>query len=83
MPGVIVTQERSSLPIRIGARSNIQDLACVHLTEGLSQTIVGADVTVGHGAILHGCVIAPITTSRPGATARTPHPRSFISSNTP
>jgi gamma-carbonic anhydrase len=44
-------------PIRIGARSNIQDLACVHLTAGVSQTIVGADVTVGHGAILHGCVI--------------------------
>ena len=44
-------------PIRIGARSNIQDLACIHLTEGLSRTIVGADVTVGHGAILHGCTV--------------------------
>jgi carbonic anhydrase/acetyltransferase-like protein (isoleucine patch superfamily) len=43
--------------IRIGARSNLQDLACVHLTEGLSQTVVGADVTVGHGAILHGCSV--------------------------
>jgi len=43
--------------IRIGARSNLQDLACVHLTDGLSRTIVGVDVTVGHGAILHGCVI--------------------------
>jgi thiamine biosynthesis protein ThiS len=41
--------------IRVGARSNIQDLACLHLTEGLSETVVGADVTVGHGAILHGC----------------------------
>jgi gamma-carbonic anhydrase len=44
-------------PIRIGSRSNIQDLACVHLTEDLSAAIVGADVTVGHGAILHGCVV--------------------------
>lgn len=44
-------------PIRIGPRSNIQDLACIHLTEGLSRTIVGADVTVGHGAILHGCTV--------------------------
>src|SRR5580700_3511502 len=44
-------------PIRIGARSNVQDLVCVHLTQGVSKTIVGADVTVGHGVILHGCVI--------------------------
>jgi carbonic anhydrase/acetyltransferase-like protein (isoleucine patch superfamily) len=44
-------------PIRIGPRTNVQDLACVHLTEGLSQTVLGADVTVGHGAILHGCVV--------------------------
>lgn len=43
--------------IRIGARSNVQDLACVHLTEGLSQTVVGEDVTIGHGAILHGCSV--------------------------
>ncbi|MEO7329079.1 MAG: gamma carbonic anhydrase family protein [Minicystis sp.] len=44
-------------PIRIGPRSNIQDLACVHLTQAISSTTVGADVTVGHGAILHGCTI--------------------------
>ena len=44
-------------PIRIGPRTNVQDLACLHLTEGLSQTILGCDVTVGHGAVLHGCVI--------------------------
>jgi carbonic anhydrase/acetyltransferase-like protein (isoleucine patch superfamily) len=43
--------------IRIGPRTNVQDLACVHLTEGLSRTVVGADVTVGHGAILHGCTV--------------------------
>jgi carbonic anhydrase/acetyltransferase-like protein (isoleucine patch superfamily) len=44
-------------PIRIGPRTNIQDLACLHLTEGVSETILGADITVGHGAILHGCVV--------------------------
>jgi len=43
--------------IRIGPRTNVQDLACIHLTEGLSRTVLGADVTVGHGAILHGCVV--------------------------
>jgi hypothetical protein len=43
--------------IAVGARSNVQDLACVHLTSGLSSTRIGADVTVGHGAILHGCTV--------------------------
>lgn len=43
--------------IRVGARTNIQDLACIHMTEGLSVTSVGCDVTIGHGAILHGCTI--------------------------
>ena len=44
-------------PIRIGARTNVQDLACLHLTGGLSTTTVGCDVTIGHGAILHGCKV--------------------------
>ncbi len=44
-------------PIRIGKRTNIQDGACVHMTEGVSDVRVGDDVTVGHGAILHGCVV--------------------------
>lgn len=43
--------------IRIGDRSNIQDLSCIHMTEGLSNTIVGDDVTVGHRVVLHGCTI--------------------------
>jgi gamma-carbonic anhydrase len=43
--------------IRIGARTNVQDLVCMHLTDGVSVTVVGADVTIGHGAILHGCTV--------------------------
>jgi carbonic anhydrase/acetyltransferase-like protein (isoleucine patch superfamily) len=43
--------------IHIGRRTNVQDLACVHMTGGLSVTRIGADVTIGHGAILHGCLI--------------------------
>ncbi|MEB2312967.1 MAG: gamma carbonic anhydrase family protein [Sorangiineae bacterium] len=43
--------------IRIGARSNVQDLACIHMTTGVSNTIIGEDVTVGHGAIIHGGLI--------------------------
>ncbi len=44
--------------IRIGARTNIQDLACVHMTTDLSDAIIGEDVVVGHGAIIHGATIS-------------------------
>lgn len=40
-------------PIRVGARSNIQDGAVLHTDAGLPCEI-GEDVTVGHGAIVHG-----------------------------
>ncbi len=43
--------------IRIGQRSNIQDLAMVHCTFNYSPTLIGDDVTVGHGAVVHGCEI--------------------------
>ena len=43
--------------IHIGENSNIQDGTTVHLTGGVSQTRVGARVTVGHNCILHGCQI--------------------------
>ena len=43
--------------IRIGARTNVQDLACIHMTTDVSHAIIGADVTIGHGAILHGCKV--------------------------
>lgn len=43
--------------IRIGARTNLQDHVTVHVVGGRFGTTVGADVTVGHGAILHGCTI--------------------------
>ncbi len=44
-------------PIRIGARSNIQDNAVVHITASTHATTLGDEVTVGHGAIIHGCTI--------------------------
>lgn len=44
-------------PIDIGADSSIQDGCVVHATAGLSSTRVGARVTVGHRAVLHGCRI--------------------------
>jgi gamma-carbonic anhydrase len=42
--------------IRIGERSNIQDGCIFHVTNELAVEI-GSDVTVGHGAIVHGCRI--------------------------
>jgi len=43
-------------PIRIGARSNIQDNAVIHVSEEC-RTIVGAGVTVGHAAVMEDCTI--------------------------
>ena len=42
--------------VRVGARSNIQDGAVLHVTKTL-PVIVAEDVTVGHCAVLHGCRI--------------------------
>jgi gamma-carbonic anhydrase len=44
-------------PIRIGARTNVQDNCVVHITAGRAATTVGDDVTVGHAATLHGCTV--------------------------
>jgi len=43
--------------VRIGARSNVQDNATIHVTRDRWPTLVGDDVTVGHAAVLHGCTI--------------------------
>ncbi|GIW39767.1 MAG: gamma carbonic anhydrase family protein [Candidatus Binatia bacterium] len=43
--------------VRIGARTNLQDHVTVHVTSGRWPTVLGSEVTVGHGAILHGCEI--------------------------
>jgi len=43
--------------IVIGERSNIQDHTVIHTSGGISPCVVGDDVTVGHGVILHGCEV--------------------------
>jgi carbonic anhydrase/acetyltransferase-like protein (isoleucine patch superfamily) len=43
-------------PITIGARSNVQDGAVLHTDPGY-PLVIGAGVTVGHQAMLHGCTI--------------------------
>ena len=43
--------------IVIGDRSNIQDNAVLHTSSG-HPVLIGTEVSIGHGAILHGCRIA-------------------------
>ena len=43
--------------IRIGSRTNIQDLTMIHVEKGTHPTRLGDDVTVGHHAVVHGCTI--------------------------
>jgi carbonic anhydrase/acetyltransferase-like protein (isoleucine patch superfamily) len=43
-------------PVEIGSGTNLQDLTLVHVDEG-QPAVIGARVTVGHRAILHGCRI--------------------------
>lgn len=49
--------------IRIGARSNIQDGAILHVTHdgpytpGGQPCLIGSDVTIGHGAVVHACTL--------------------------
>ncbi len=49
--------------IRIGKRTNIQDLSMLHVTHRKNAAdpgaplIIGDDVTVGHSVTLHGCTV--------------------------
>ena len=65
--GKVILAERASVwfgatlrgdneTIRIGAGSNVQDSAVLHTDPGFPLT-VGADVSIGHQAMMHGCTI--------------------------
>jgi carbonic anhydrase/acetyltransferase-like protein (isoleucine patch superfamily) len=43
--------------IEIGARTNLQDGTVVHVSSGNHFAQVGDDCTIGHRAIIHGCII--------------------------
>ena len=43
--------------IRIGARSNVQDGSVLHVMRDEWPLVLGDNVTIGHGVILHGCTI--------------------------
>ena len=61
--------------IRVGARTNIQDASVIHVTHegpftrsGGWPCLIGADVTIGHGAIVHACTIEDAVLIGMGAT---------------
>jgi carbonic anhydrase/acetyltransferase-like protein (isoleucine patch superfamily) len=43
--------------IRIGARSNVQDLSMLHMSLGRTDAVIGDEVTVGHRVVIHGARI--------------------------
>jgi carbonic anhydrase/acetyltransferase-like protein (isoleucine patch superfamily) len=43
--------------VRIGRRTNIQDLTMVHVMRETHPTIIGDEVTIGHSAVVHGTTI--------------------------
>ena len=53
--GTVVRGDVNS--IRIGARSNVQDNCTIHVTRDRFGTVLHEEVTIGHGVVLHGCVV--------------------------
>ncbi|HYE17910.1 MAG TPA: gamma carbonic anhydrase family protein [Tepidisphaeraceae bacterium] len=54
-------------PITIGRRTNVQDGAVIHCDTGVPN-VIGDDVTIGHGAIVHGAVVGNRSIIGMGAT---------------
>lgn len=54
--------------IRIGSRTNIQDLTMVHVAKGKFGTYIGDDVTIGHSAVIHACTLEDRSFVGMGAT---------------
>jgi carbonic anhydrase/acetyltransferase-like protein (isoleucine patch superfamily) len=52
--GVVIRGDNE--PIKIGKRSNIQDNCVMHTDPGF-PLIIGEGCTIGHGAIIHGCIV--------------------------
>lgn len=54
--GAVLRGDEPDHEIRIGARTSIQDNCVIHVS-ARGATVIGEDVTVGHGAILESCVV--------------------------
>lgn len=53
--GAVLRSDQNENPIVVGARTSVQDNCVIH--SGEAPAILEDDVTVGHGAIMEGCVI--------------------------
>ena len=54
--------------VRIGERTNIQDLTLIHESYQASPTLIGNDVTIGHSCVLHACTIKDFSMIGMGST---------------
>ncbi|HEX5727091.1 MAG TPA: gamma carbonic anhydrase family protein [Longimicrobiaceae bacterium] len=54
--GCVIRGDEPRHEIRVGARSSVQDNCVVHVS-AQGPTVIGPEVTVGHGAVLESCVI--------------------------
>lgn len=54
--GAVLRGDEPDHEIRIGARTSIQDNCVIHVS-ARGATVIGEDVTVGHGAVLESCVV--------------------------
>lgn len=54
--GAVIRGDEPEHEIRVGARTSVQDNVVLHVSRQ-GPTIIGPDVTVGHGAILESCVV--------------------------
>ncbi len=54
-PGVVLRGDMGL--IRVGKNTSIQDGTICHMTSDYSETLIGDNVTVGHGVIIHGAII--------------------------
>jgi carbonic anhydrase/acetyltransferase-like protein (isoleucine patch superfamily) len=45
--------------IRMGNKVNVQDGAVIHCTFEKTKAIIGDNVSIGHNAIVHGCMVHP------------------------
>jgi carbonic anhydrase/acetyltransferase-like protein (isoleucine patch superfamily) len=53
--GAVIRSDQNDNPIVVGARTSIQDNCVLH--SGEAPTVIEDNVTVGHGAIMEGCLI--------------------------
>lgn len=64
-PGAVIRAEET--PVTIGEGTNIQDNCVIHIKGGAFETHIGKNVSIGHGAIVHGATIGDNTTVGMGA----------------